>query len=78
MFVFLYIFLFLIICVFVLLNIDTVTNDDAITKAAKGKQFTTEYDLLCYKIVFQLALKQDNSFNISQIKCETNIINERE
>jgi len=25
-------------------TIDTVTNEDAISKAAKGKQFTTEYD----------------------------------
>jgi hypothetical protein len=33
-------------------KIDTVTNEDAISKAAKGKQFTTEYDLLCYKFVF--------------------------
>ncbi len=58
--------------------IDTITNEDAISKAAKGKQFTTEYDLLCYKVVFQLAVKQGNSFIISQIKCETNLINERE
>ncbi len=60
------------------MKIDTVTNEDAISKAAKGKQFTTEYDLLCYKFVFQLASKQGNSFIILPIKCETNLINERE
>ncbi len=61
-----------------LFNIDTLINEDIISKSAKGKQFTADYDLLSYKIVFQLALKQDNIFMISQIKCETNIINERE
>ncbi len=63
---------------FFLLYIDTLINEDAISKTAKGKQFTDDYDLLCYKIVFQLALKQDNIFTISHIKCETKIINERE
>ena len=58
--------------------LDTLTNEDTMTKAAKGKQFTMDYDLLCYKIIFQLAFKRDDHFLISQIKCETNIINERE
>jgi hypothetical protein len=61
-----------------LLNIDTLANEDIMTKAAKGKQFTIDYDLLCYKFIFQLAFKQDDNFLISPIKCETNIINERE
>jgi hypothetical protein len=63
---------------FFLLNIDTLINEDTISKAAKGKQFTDDYDLLCYKIVFQLAFKKDNICTISHIKCETKIINERE
>ena len=61
-----------------MLIVDTLINENAITKAAKGKQFIIDYDLLCYKIVFQLAFKQDNNFQISNIKCETNIVNERE
>ncbi|CAF1060965.1 unnamed protein product [Rotaria sordida] len=55
----------------------TLANEDSIGKVAKGKQFTIDYDLLCYKIIFQLALKQDNIFIISHIKCETDIINEQ-
>ncbi|CAF1264677.1 unnamed protein product [Adineta steineri] len=55
----------------------TTINDDKITNAAKGKQFTTDYDLHSYKFVFQLALKQDDIFKIFlNVKCETNIINE--
>jgi hypothetical protein len=67
--------LFLMNC---LLYIDTLPNEDTITKAAKGKQFVIDYDLLCYKIVFQLAFKRDKEIFVSHIKCETNIINERE
>ncbi|CAF4610970.1 unnamed protein product [Rotaria sp. Silwood1] len=55
----------------------TLTNEDDIGKVAKGKQLTIDYDLLCYKIIFQLALKQENIFMISNIKCETEIINEQ-
>lgn len=47
------------------------------TKAAKGKQFIVDYDLLSYKIIFQLANKQGNTILISHIQCETNTINER-
>ncbi|CAF1360879.1 unnamed protein product [Adineta steineri] len=56
----------------------TIINEDKTTKAAKGKQFTTDYDLHSYKFVFQLALKQDDIFKIFlNVKCETNIINEQ-
>ena len=73
---FVYLFLFFLIHFFLLI-IDAVTGKDTNGQAAKGKRFTVDYDLLCYKIVFQLAVKQDNIIMISHIKCETNIINER-
>jgi hypothetical protein len=75
MFVYSFVFLF---SIHSLLHIDTLVNEDAISKAAKGKQFAIDYDLLCYKIVFQLAFKRDETIFVSQIQCETNIINERE
>jgi len=46
-------------------------------KVRKGKRFKEEYNLLSYKIIFQLALKQDNVIYISNIACETETINER-
>ncbi|UJR25787.1 hypothetical protein I4U23_007137 [Adineta vaga] len=55
----------------------TIPNEERISKTAKGKQFTNDYDLNCYKIIFQLAVKQENTFHILDIKCETNLIGER-
>ncbi len=60
-----------------MLNIDTATGKDINGQAAKGKQFTIDFNLPCYKFVFQLAVKQGDIVIISHIKCETNIINER-
>ena len=45
--------------------------------AAKGKCFTRDYHLLSYKIIFQLAVKQENVVYISDISCETEIVDER-
>ena len=63
---------------FELLVSDTIPSEDRISKAAKGKQFTSDYDLHCYKIVFQLAVKQENCICILPVTCETDLINERE
>jgi hypothetical protein len=52
-------------------------NKRNIGNAAKGKQFKEDYNLLSYKLVFQLALKQDNVVYISHITCETNTIDEQ-
>jgi hypothetical protein len=57
--------------------IDASKNKRNIGNAAKGKQFKEDYNLLSYKLVFQLALKQDNVVYISHITCETNTIDER-
>ncbi|CAM4745562.1 unnamed protein product [Rotaria magnacalcarata] len=54
-----------------------MTDKDGMTKVAIAKQFSSDYDLLCYKIIFQLAVKQDDLISILHIKCETNIINEQ-
>lgn len=59
-------------------HIDTLKNEANLTKAAKGKRFTSDYDLLCYQIIFQLAFKRDNQYFLSHIVCETDLINERE
>ena len=59
--------------------IDVLKNEDqSTTQAAKGKQFTIDYDLLCYKIIFQLAFKRGDHFFLSGIQCETDLVNERE
>ncbi|CAF1188085.1 unnamed protein product, partial [Adineta ricciae] len=55
----------------------TIPNEDRISKVAKGKQFTSDYDLHCYKIVFQLAVKQENCICILPVTCETDLINEQ-
>lgn len=57
--------------------IDLGKNTRNVGNAAKGKIFKKDYNLLSYKIVFQLALKQDNVVYISNIACETDTIDER-
>lgn len=44
--------------------------------AAKAKDFKKEYNLLSYKIVFQLALKGDKVIYISHITGETEVVDE--
>lgn len=58
--------------------VDVLKDQVDLTKAAKGKQFARDYDLLCYQIIFQLALKRDNHYFLSEIVCQTDLINERE
>jgi hypothetical protein len=60
-----------------LFNIDAIPAEPDMEKVRKGKLFKEEYNLLSYKIIFQLALKQDNVIYISNITCETETINER-
>ncbi|CAF2652469.1 unnamed protein product [Rotaria sp. Silwood2] len=36
-----------------------------------------DYNLLSYKLVFQLALKEDNMIYISNVVCETDIVHEQ-
>ncbi|CAF1138275.1 unnamed protein product, partial [Adineta ricciae] len=55
----------------------TVPNEDRMSKVAKGKQFSSDYDLHCYKIVFQLAVKQGNCICSLPVTCETDLINEQ-
>ncbi|CAF3689819.1 unnamed protein product [Rotaria sp. Silwood1] len=55
----------------------TVLNDQNMEKVPKVKCFRTEYNLLSYKLVFQLALKEDNMIYISNVACETDIIHEQ-
>ena len=47
------------------------------TKVAKGKQFMKDYQLFCYKFIFQLALKDDQMISISNHQCESQLVNER-
>jgi hypothetical protein len=67
-----------IILCFLRLTIDTVCNEDLISKVAKGKLFASEYNLLTYKFVFQLALKKDDQYFVNDIQCETDLITDRE
>ncbi len=76
MFVFLILFLLIFNNLF-LFNIDAIPDEPDMEKVRKGKRFKEEYNLLSYKIIFQLALKQDNVIYISNITCETETINER-
>jgi hypothetical protein len=69
------IFIFLII-LFDWLILDSSTNNKKAGNAAKAKDFKRDYDLLSYKFVFQLALKENNVVYISNITCETDIIEE--
>ncbi|CAF3684816.1 unnamed protein product [Rotaria sp. Silwood1] len=55
----------------------TVLNDQNMEKVPKVKCFRAEYNLLSYKLVFQLALKEDNMIYISNVACETDIIHEQ-
>jgi len=70
-------FLFLFNYLFFLLNVDTSKNKKNVGNAAKGKDFKKDYNLSSYKIIFQLAIKQDNVVYISNIACETETIDER-
>jgi hypothetical protein len=67
----------IIIC-FLRLTTDTVCNEDLISKVAKGKLFASEYNLLTYKFVFQLAVKKDDQYFAQNIQCETDLITDRE
>jgi len=70
--------LFLFNCLFFLkLTIDTSKNKKSVGNAAKGKDFKKDYNLLSYKIMFQLALKHGNIVFISNIACETETVDER-
>ena len=60
------------------LTTDTVCNEDLISKVAKGKLFASEYNLLTYKFVFQLALKKGDQYFVDNIQCETDLITDRE
>ncbi|CAF1178786.1 unnamed protein product [Rotaria sordida] len=55
----------------------TILNDHNMEKVPKVKCFKKNYDLLSYKLVFQLALKEDNMIFISNITCETEIVHEQ-
>ncbi|CAF3745604.1 unnamed protein product [Rotaria sordida] len=55
----------------------TILNDHNMEKVPKVKCFKKDYDLLSYKLVFQLALKEDNMIFISNITCETEIVHEQ-
>ncbi len=68
-------FSFILIIIF--FCIDTSQTKKNIGNAAKGKQFKEDYNLLSYKLVFQLAVEQDNVIYISHITCETDTIDER-
>ncbi|CAF3693452.1 unnamed protein product [Rotaria sp. Silwood1] len=55
----------------------TVLNDQNMKKVRKAKCFRMDYNLLSYKLVFQLALKEDNMIYISNVVCETDIVHEQ-
>ncbi|CAF3428501.1 unnamed protein product [Rotaria sp. Silwood1] len=55
----------------------TVLNDPNMDIVPKGKCFKQHYDLLSYKLVFQLALKENNIIYISNITCETEVVHEQ-
>ncbi|CAF3947331.1 unnamed protein product [Rotaria sp. Silwood2] len=55
----------------------TVINDPNMEQVPKGKCFKRDYDLLSYKLFFQLALKEGNVIYISNITCETEVVHER-
>ncbi|CAM4787108.1 unnamed protein product [Rotaria magnacalcarata] len=54
-----------------------VPNDNTIEKVAKGKLFKTEFNLTSYKLIFQLALKEDNFIHISNMSCQTEDVHEQ-
>lgn len=58
--------------------LDTVPNDDNLGKVAKGKLLAKDYNLHCYTLVFQLAVKEGTNYLVSNIQCETNLVNESE
>ncbi|CAF4246418.1 unnamed protein product [Rotaria sordida] len=55
----------------------TVLNDPSMEKVPKGKCFKKDYNLLSYKLIFQLALKQNNIIYISNVTCETDVVHEQ-
>ncbi|CAF1463540.1 unnamed protein product [Rotaria sordida] len=55
----------------------TVLNDQNMEKVQKGKCFKRDYDLLSYKLIFQLALKENNIIYILNVTCETDVIREQ-
>ncbi|CAF2464855.1 unnamed protein product [Rotaria sp. Silwood2] len=55
----------------------TVINDPNMEQVPKGKCFKRDYDLLSYKLFFQLALKEGNVIYISNITCETEVVHEQ-
>ncbi|CAF1147068.1 unnamed protein product [Rotaria sordida] len=55
----------------------TVLNDQNMEKVQKGKCFKRDYDLLSYKLIFQLALKENNIIYILNVTCETDVIHEQ-
>ena len=62
---------------FFLLTLDTVCNEDLIGKVAKGKLFASEYNLLTYKFVFQLAIREQDQYFVHTLQCETDLITDR-
>ncbi|CAM4927273.1 unnamed protein product [Rotaria socialis] len=54
-----------------------VPNDNTMEKVAKGKLFKIDFNLASYKLIFQLALKENNSIHISNISCQTEDIHEQ-
>lgn len=57
-------------------HLDIVNGKKKISNAAIGKEFKREYNLLSYKLVFQLAFKEENMIFISHTNCETENIDE--
>lgn len=57
-------------------HLDVGNGKKKMSNAAKGKAFKVEYNLLSYKLIFQLALKEDNVIFISHTTCETEPIDE--
>jgi len=58
------------------LNLDVSSNPKSVGVAARGKDFKRDYNLLSYKIIFQLAVKEDDVIYISEISCATENIHE--
>jgi hypothetical protein len=62
-----FVFLSFLFMLFYCVNLDAGTDNRNVGNAAKGKDFKREYELLSYKIIFQLALKENNVVYISNI-----------
>jgi hypothetical protein len=54
--------------------LDTIPNEDQISRVKKAKRFDREYHTNNYQIVCQLVIKQKDQWHMTDLYCETHVI----